>query len=74
MRKCEFLFTKYSIQIRTGFQKWIHRYVSECSGQRNYKYHTQRLEKITDNAFRALGKANPDMDLTAANWVNHFEF
>ena len=26
-------------QITTGFRKWAERYLSECSGQKNYNYH-----------------------------------
>ena len=57
-------------QIRTGYQKWIYRYISECSGQKNYGIHTKRVEFITDNVFATLGNIG-DVDLTDANWGKH---
>ena len=32
-------------QIITGFSKWSDRYISKCSGQKNYKYQANRMEK-----------------------------
>ena len=32
-------------QITTGFRKWAERYLSACSGQRNYQYQVQRMNK-----------------------------
>ena len=32
-------------QITTGFRKWAERYLSECSGQRNYNYQVNRMNK-----------------------------
>merc|ERR1712020_886724 len=29
-------------QITTGFRKWAERYLSECSGQKNYNYQVNR--------------------------------
>ena len=36
-------------QIGTGFRKWILRYIADCNGQKNYQYHTNRLQKIHGN-------------------------
>ena len=32
-------------QLTTGFRKWADRYLSACSGQRNYKYQVNRMKK-----------------------------
>ena len=32
-------------QITTGFRKWAERYLSECSGQKNYSYQVNRMNK-----------------------------
>ena len=32
-------------QLTTGFSKWADRYLSQCSGQRNYKYQVNRMAK-----------------------------
>ena len=32
-------------QIITGFSKWADRYISSCSGQKNYQHQTKRMEK-----------------------------
>merc|ERR1712002_777023 len=32
-------------QITTGFRKWAERYISTCSGQRNYSYQVNRMNK-----------------------------
>ena len=32
-------------QIITGFRKWSERYISKCSGQRNYQYQVVRMGK-----------------------------
>ena len=32
-------------QITTGFRKWAERYLSECSGQKNYNYQVNRMNK-----------------------------
>ena len=32
-------------QITTGFSKWATRYLSACSGQKNYNYQLNRMEK-----------------------------
>jgi hypothetical protein len=56
-------------QIRTGFQKWILRYVSECSGQREYGLHTKRLEFISDNVYSAMTSIqSSDIDFSTAMW------
>ena len=56
-------------QIRTGFQKWILRYVSECSGQREYGLHTKRLEFISDNVYDAMTSIqSSDIDFSTAMW------
>jgi hypothetical protein len=36
-------------QIGTGFRKWILRYISDCRGQKEFSYHTNRLAKIHGN-------------------------
>merc|ERR1712227_471120 len=32
-------------QITTGFRKWAERFLSACSGQRNYNYQVNRMER-----------------------------
>ena len=32
-------------QITTGFRKWAERYLSQCSGQRNYAHQINRMNK-----------------------------
>ena len=32
-------------QITTGFRKWAQRYLSECSGQKNYQYQVKRMNR-----------------------------
>ena len=32
-------------QITTGFRKWAERFLSACSGQRNYNYQVNRMQK-----------------------------
>ena len=32
-------------QITTGFRKWAERYLSACSGQKNYNYQVNRMNK-----------------------------
>merc|ERR1712131_64023 len=32
-------------QITTGYRKWAERYLSQCSGQRNYNYQVNRMNK-----------------------------
>ena len=32
-------------QLTTGFRKWAERYLSECSGQRNFTYQVNRMNK-----------------------------
>merc|ERR1711920_833124 len=32
-------------QITTGYRKWAERYISVCSGQRQYQYQVQRMNK-----------------------------
>ena len=32
-------------QLTTGFSKWAQRYLSACSGQRNYQYQVNRMSK-----------------------------
>ena len=32
-------------QITTGFRKWAERYLSECSGQKNFNYQVNRMNK-----------------------------
>ena len=32
-------------QLTTGFSKWAERYLSACSGQRNYNFQVNRMEK-----------------------------
>ena len=35
-------------QIITGFAKWSERYISTCSGQKNYSHQAKRMVKWTD--------------------------
>ena len=35
-------------QITTGFRKWAERYISACSGQRNYLHQVNRMNKWND--------------------------
>ena len=32
-------------QLTTGFSKWAQRYLSQCSGQRNYNYQVSRMSR-----------------------------
>jgi hypothetical protein len=32
-------------QLTTGFSKWAQRYLSQCSGQKNYQYQVNRMAK-----------------------------
>ena len=41
-------------QIGTGFRKWILRYISDCGGQKNYAYHTNRLAKVQSLIFTQM--------------------
>lgn len=36
-------------QIGTGFKKFILRYMANCGGEKNYQYHTKRINKIHDS-------------------------
>jgi len=50
-------------QIGTGFRKWILRYISACTGQKNYQYHTNRLNKVHGNvklAFDSVGASQAE--------------
>ena len=35
-------------QITTGFRKWAERYISQCSGQRQYQHQVNRMAKWND--------------------------
>merc|ERR1711988_273713 len=35
-------------QITTGFRKWAERYISQCSGQRQYQHQVNRMNKWND--------------------------
>ena len=35
-------------QLTTGFSKWAQRYLSQCSGQRNYNFQVNRMAKWND--------------------------
>ena len=35
-------------QLTTGFRKWAERYLSECSGQKNYQHQVKRMERWND--------------------------
>ena len=35
-------------QIITGFSKWSERYISTCSGQKNYSHQANRMAKWSD--------------------------
>jgi len=32
-------------QLTTGFRKWAERYISQCSGQKNFQFQVRRMEK-----------------------------
>lgn len=58
-------------QIRTGYQKWILRYISECNGQKLYGAHSKRLRKMTNKMQDAIDKSEdkyPDADFVANKW------
>lgn len=46
-------------QITTGFRKWAERFLSACSGQRNYNYQVNRMEKW-NNALQMHLKNNSE--------------
>ena len=35
-------------QLTTGYRKWAERYLSQCSGQRNYQHQVNRMAKWND--------------------------
>lgn len=41
-------------QIRTGFRKWIARYLQECPGESKNDVHDDRLTKIAQNTEEAF--------------------
>ena len=43
-------------KIRTGFQKWIYRYISQCSGHKKKGNHSKRLRKVTNKTFDIMIK------------------
>ena len=58
-------------KIRTGFQKWIFRYISECSGHQEKGNHSQRLRKITNKTFDMMQTVKAEeFDGENANWEN----
>ena len=63
----------YSFKIRTGYQKWIYRYLSECPGHIKNGNHSKRLRKLTNNIFYALrDKLHSESDWSNADWENDF--
>ena len=66
------IFNSILFKIRTGFQKWIYRYISECSGHRENGNHSQRLKRITDQTFGMMTsiKAYYDLNPYTVNWEN----
>lgn len=46
-------------QLTTGFRKWAERYLSQCSGQRNYQYQVNRMNKWNDALQGHLEANNP---------------
>ena len=45
-------------QITTGFSKWATRYLSACSGQKNYNYQVNRMEKWNNKLQAHLANNN----------------
>merc|ERR1711893_409548 len=45
-------------QITTGFSKWAERYLSACSGQKNYNYQVNRMEKWNNKLQAHLANNN----------------
>ena len=41
-------------QLTTGFSKWAVRYLSQCSGQKNFKYQVNRMTKWNEDLQRHL--------------------
>ena len=45
-------------QITTGFRKWAERYISRCSGQRNYQHQVNRMNLWNDKLQKHLDSQN----------------
>ena len=48
--------SKGTKQITTGYRKWAIRFMSECSGQKNYSYQINRMNKWNDKLQAHLAK------------------
>ena len=65
------IFNSILFKIRTGFQKWIFRYISECSGHREKGNHSQRLKRITDQTYDMMSAIDSnDFNPSTVNWEN----
>ena len=66
------IFNSILFKIRTGFQKWIYRYISECSGHRENGNHSQRLKRITDQTLGMMSsiKAYVYWNPSSIKWEN----
>ena len=65
------IFNSILFKIRTGFQKWIYRYISECSGHQEKGNHSQRLRKITNKTFEMMSVIDTnDFNPSSINWQN----
>ena len=60
----------YSFKIRTGYQKWIYRYLSECPGHVKNGNHSKRLRKLTNHIFGVLPKLHSHLEWENADWEN----
>merc|ERR1712167_464900 len=47
-------------QITTGYRKWAERYISQCSGQRTYKYQVERMARCNNKLQAHLVKNKDD--------------
>ena len=43
------MFQNLNKMLKSGFRKWILRYIADCSGEKTYSYHTYRLDKVHDH-------------------------
>lgn len=56
--------TKVWRQIGTGFKKFILRYMADCGGEKNFQYHSRRLNKIHTAIKVAYADVRADQDAT----------
>merc|ERR1712206_35500 len=47
-------------QITTGYKKWAERYISQCSGQRTYKFQVERMARWNNKLQAHLVKNKDD--------------